>query len=79
MLEDVRDVLAVKRGIKSRSTDTVHYRVRVEFHNKSPCSFLECRELRKAKTLVALIRRFIGMEKHAYDDVEVRDDSKLVL
>ena len=76
LLEDVKEVFAVKRGVRSASTDTVHYRVRVEFHNRSPCSFLECKEVRKVKTLVALIRRFIGMDKHEYDDVVVRNEAR---
>ena len=76
-LSDITDIKVMKRGMKTKHQDTLHYVVIVEIRNRNSCKLLEDYSLKKLKTFALALKDFLGLENANYDDIEVIDNSEL--
>ncbi|CAI2380395.1 unnamed protein product [Moneuplotes crassus] len=75
-LSEIKSIKVVKRGMKSKNNNTIHYNVYIEFTERNPVRILEDYSIRKSKVLVLALRKFLRMQNADYDKIEVVDKSE---
>ena len=74
---DITDIKVMKRGMKTKYQDTLHYVVLVEIRNRDSWKILEDTSLKKMKIFVLALKDFLGLENAKYESIEVIDHSEL--